>query len=225
MIFAIIAAAGNGTRLDNKKKQFIKLKNKTILEMSVEKFVSQNIHNIVIATHPDCVLKTTNILAGFKQHIKIINGGKTRMESIKLAFLENNATYNNDDIILIHDAARPFFEPKKMEELIYSAKKYGAATLAAPCFDSVKYTENEKILKTIDRSKIYFTQTPQAFKVNLYRKALNANKKQKKYCNDDCELLENIGVSPKIVVSSPLNLKITTKDDLKFAEFIMEKTL
>ena len=93
MIFAIIAAAGNGTRLDNKKKQFIKLKNKTILEMSVEKFVSQNIHNIVIATHPDCVLKTTNILAGFKQHIKIINGGKTRMESIKLAFLENNATY------------------------------------------------------------------------------------------------------------------------------------
>lgn len=221
-MFAIIAAAGQSRRMGKIKKQFLKLGEKYILEISIEKLLKCNIKNIVVATAEQDIKIATEITNKFKNYVNIVKGSNTRQATIKNAFLSYYKNQNDNDIVLIHDAARPFFNISDIIKLIELAKKEGAAILATPATDTVKYAENFKIEKTISRSNIYLAQTPQAFKINLYRKAL-AKANNKINYTDDASLIEQLNHKISIVESSKINIKITTKEDLYFAKFLIEK--
>ncbi len=220
-MFAIIAAAGQSSRMGYVKKQFLRLGEKYILEISIEKLLKCNIQNIVVATAEKDIKTATEITKKFKNYVTIVKGSNTRHKTIKNAFLNYSKKQNDSDIVLIHDAARPFFNIADTIKLIELAKKEGAAILATPATDTVKYVENFKIEKTINRSNIYLAQTPQAFKINLYKKALAMENNYVNY-TDDASILEHINHKIAIVESSKINIKITTKEDLYFAKFLIE---
>lgn len=220
-MFGIIAAAGLGHRFGDIKKQFLKIKGEYILELSVKKILECGIPKIIVSTTKNDIKKAKEILKNYEKNIHFVEGGKTRQESVKNAFLFGIQNNKNEDIVLIHDAARPFFDKKKLLELIQTVKKTKAAILATKVVDTVKFTTDGQIKKTIDRQNLFLAQTPQAFSIKLYEHALkNAEKKGFK-CTDDSEMVEKLNEKVTIIESSKKNFKITTKEDLKYAEFLM----
>lgn len=220
-MFGIIAAAGLGNRFSNIKKQFIKIKEKYILELSVKKFLDCDITKIIISTTKNDIEKAKEILKNYQKNIHFVEGGQTRQESVKNAFFFGIKIYKNEDIVFIHDAARPFFDKEKLLELIQTVKKTDAAILATKVVDTVKFSTNHQIEKTINRQNLFLAQTPQAFSVKLYEKALKNAEKKELTCTDDSELVEKINKEITILESSKKNFKITTKEDIKYAEFLM----
>lgn len=220
-MFGIIAAAGLGNRFGKIKKQFIKIKEKYILELSVKKFLDCGITKIIISTTKNDIEKAKEILKNYQKNIHFVEGGQTRQESVKNAFFFGIKIYKNEDIVFIHDAARPFFDKEKLLELIQTVKKTDAAILATKVVDTVKFSTNHQIEKTINRQNLFLAQTPQAFSVKLYEKALKNAEKKELTCTDDSELVEKINKEITILESSKKNFKITTKEDIKYAEFLM----
>lgn len=220
-MFGIIAAAGLGNRFGKIKKQFIKIKEKYILELSVKKFLDCGITKIIISTTKNDIEKAKEILKNYQKNIHFVEGGQTRQESVKNAFFFGIKIYKNEDIVFIHDAARPFFDKEKLLELIQTVKKTDAAILATKVVDTVKFSTNHQIEKTINRQNLFLAQTPQAFSVKLYEKALKNAEKKELTCTDDSELVEKIKKEITILESSKKNFKITTKEDIKYAEFLM----
>ena len=219
-MFCIIAAAGNGNRF-GEKKQFLKIGKKYILELSVEKFISLKIAKIIIAVQKKDVKIAKKILAKYKKNVIFVEGKKTRQETVKVAFLSHYKNHSKDDIVLIHDAARPFFRKKYVTKLIETAKTTKAAILATPIVDTVKYIKNSQIEKTINRKNLLLSQTPQAFSIEIYKKAIENAQTENIICTDDCELVEKIGVKIDFIISSRSNFKITTKKDLELAKYLM----
>ena len=224
-MFAIIAAAGYGTRFGNIKKQFLKINDRFILNICVEKFIKCGILNIVVATAKEDMKLAAQILTKFKNNIKIVEGGMTRQETVKKAFLKHYKNYDKDDLVLVHDAVRPFFDIEKLKKLINTAKLKKAAILACPVFDTVKYAKNNQIINSLNRTKIFLSQTPQAFTIELYKKALDLSQNQNLNYTDDAELIEITKHPIEIVLSYKDNFKITTKQDLKYINFLMQKEL
>ncbi len=220
-MFGIIAAAGIGRRFGNTKKQFLKIKGEYILELSIKKFLKCGISKIIVTTTKNDIEKAEKILKNYKKNIRFVEGGKTRQESVKNAFLFGLQIYDNEDFVVIHDAARPFFEKEKLLDLIHTVKKSKAAILATKVVDTVKFSTNDEIKKTIDRQNLFLAQTPQAFSVKLYEKALKNAEKKELECTDDSELVEKFNEKITIIKSSKENFKITTKEDLKYAEFLI----
>lgn len=219
-MFCIIAAAGDGNRF-GEKKQFLKIGKKYILELSVEKFIALKIDKIIVAVQKEDVKIAEKILAKFRENIIFVEGKKTRQETVKAAFLSHYKNHAKDDIVLIHDAARPFFRKKYVAKLIETAKITKAAILATPIVDTVKYIKNSQIEKTIKRENLLLSQTPQAFSIELYKKAIENAETENIICTDDCELVEQIGVKISFILSSRTNFKITTEKDLDLAKYLM----
>jgi 2-C-methyl-D-erythritol 4-phosphate cytidylyltransferase len=145
---------------------------------------------------------------------KIVFGGSTRQESVV------NAVNVLDDFryIAVHDGARPLISKNDIENVISDGKKYAAAVLGVPVKDTIKRLDGEKVT-TLDRNELFSVQTPQVFQLNLYKKAILSA--QKDY-TDDCQLVENIGINPHITMGSYSNIKITTREDLTFAEILLK---
>ena len=210
-MFAIIAASGNGT----------KIAGKYILRLIAQKLISCQVENIVIATQLEDLAKCKKILKGLEKHICFSQGGVTRQETVKKAFLKFYENYDKTDIVLIHDAARPFFDINLTKTLIKTAKETKAAILAQPINDTVKKTNSLLVKTTLNRNQLFLAQTPQAFEINLFKQAILNNEKNEKFCTDDSQLVENLKFDVKIIPSFKTNFKITTKEDLKFAEFLI----
>lgn len=218
MFCAIVLAAGVGRRLNFIKKQFLKLNGRMIIDFSVNAFLEAGAAEIVIATNSSHLNEVRACFANDK--IKVVAGGATRQQSAKNAFL--NCSKNNN-LVLIHDAARPFIQASSIKKLVHIAKKTKAATLASFATDTIKLVENKKVKTTLNRENIALIQTPQAFNFQLYEKAVKFAEKNHFNFTDDCQLVEKLGVPVTIVENSNLNLKITTPFDLQIAEFLASK--
>lgn len=219
MFSAIILAAGLGSRMNNTKKQFCKLNNKMVVEFSVEAFLKAGANEIVVATNSS---ELSNLQVFFKQNkkVKLVAGGQTRQQSAENAFLACNKT---NELILVHDAARPFIQPESIEKLVEIAMQTKAAAFACFATDTIKLVKNHTVESTLNREEIALIQTPQAFSTELYKKAIDFAKKNKQTFTDDCQLIENLNVPVTIVEGSKLNFKITTPLDLDFARFLANK--
>lgn len=222
MISAIVLAAGRGSRIGNIKKQFCKINNEFIINYSIKTLIKSNVDEIIIVANPNDFNFIKKITKKFEAQtrIKLAEGGSTRSLSARNGFLACNNSQNNYDIVLIHDAARPFVSHYLINELINAAQKTGAATLATFATDTIKTAENFEVVETLDRNKIVLIQTPQAFSKKIYSKALNFSANSLKDFVDDCQLVEQIKTPISIVESNKLNLKITTQFDLKLAKII-----
>lgn len=214
MIAAIVLAAGKSTRMGSKiNKPYILLGNKPVIYYSLNAFEKNKLIDSVVVVVKKGEQKRCGKIARqfkFKKVKAIIIGGAKRQDSVYNALKHINSS--KPDMVVVHDAARPFIEDSMITEIIKEAKKKGAAITAIPLADTIRTKE-----KTLDRKGIWIVQTPQAFLGTLLFKAYNKAYKDSFLGTDDASVMEKMGHSISIVKGSSLNIKITTKEDLKLA--------
>ncbi|MBQ8167888.1 2-C-methyl-D-erythritol 4-phosphate cytidylyltransferase [bacterium] len=207
---AIITAGGTSSRFGNNNKLLEKVYGKEIIRYTVEAFEKSNVDEIVI-----CANKT--IISDLQKMFthKVIEGGSTRQESVY-----NGLKTVTCDYVLIHDGARPIITPEMINNTISAAQKHSAVTVMTKTIDTIKEVEDGKIIRTIDRSKLYNTQTPQAFEYNLIKKAHEKLKGQS--YTDDAGMIEALGYDVYIVEGDYKNIKITTPSDIEMAKIYLK---
>ncbi|MDO8525805.1 MAG: 2-C-methyl-D-erythritol 4-phosphate cytidylyltransferase [Candidatus Omnitrophota bacterium] len=219
-VVAIVPAAGYGKRLGARvKKPFALLGGKPLVSYALKALDDcRTIDAIIVATERSCVRRMNGVARRFKirKLMDVIVGGKTRFESVRNCVDRVGPSF---DIILIHDAARPFVDKRIVERAIRAAVKFGASIAAVPESDTIKLADrNLFVKKTLDREAIFRAQTPQAFRYSIIKKAYSANVTGN--ITDDASLAEG-RVRVKIIEGAYKNLKITTKEDLKIAEALL----
>ena len=218
---AIILAAGSGTRMGTDvPKQRIKLSGKSVLERAVLAFEACDaVDEIIVVTREADIESVKDELSMISKLSAVISGGKTRAESAKLGFekVKNGAKY-----VAIHDAARCFVTEKMINSVFFDAVKYGAATASSRVSDSVKKIDGRGfITESIDRDFTVTVQTPQIFSSELYRKALLNTDPLDPSITDDNSMLLRIGVPVYCTETGSLNIKLTKREDLEYAEFLL----
>jgi 2-C-methyl-D-erythritol 4-phosphate cytidylyltransferase len=149
--------------------------------------------------------------------VKITAGGIERQDSVRIAL---SLTSAESDLVVIHDAARPFASPALFERCIEAAARCGGAIAAIPVADTLKRVEKNMIEATLPRAGLYQAQTPQAFRRRLLIDAHERARAAGITATDDADLVERLGQRVEIVEAAALNLKITTRSDLQIAEAI-----
>ncbi len=207
----IITAGGTSSRYGNKNKLLEYIKDKTVIEETVSKFTDiENITEIIIPAN-ETIIETFKSMFP-NQKIKIIEGGNTRQKSVYNALKEVK-----NDYVIIHDGARPLIRKDTILYVMEHVIDKNAVSVMTKTTDTIKEVDsNGRIIRTIDRSKLYNTQTPQAFKTELikdaHEKLIDGN------YTDDCSMLEELNIPVYIVNGSYTNIKITIKSDLDFAK-------
>ena len=154
--------------------------------------------------------------------VRVVEGGRTRAESVRNGVL---SVSENCQWVLVHDAARPLVDKNLIRRLIHSAKKTGAAILAAPVTSTVKRvdTRHKTILGTEDRGSLVLAQTPQIFKKDLLMRRYQALGPKALLATDEAALFDGSGIKVNIVHGDERNVKITTSQDLELFKFYMGK--
>ena len=220
-VAAIIAAGGRGVRLGaDRPKQFLELGRRSILDLSIDALAaSPRIHEIVVAVPPGHLAAVSASRAGTAgPPVTFVAGGARRQDSVANAFA---GTSPHADIILIHDAARPFVTAAVIDRAIDAAWAHGAAVAATPVRDTVKQAGpgaadgSRPITATIPRETVFLAQTPQAFRRGVLARALAAGSGVD--ATDEAMLVERLGLPVQLVDGDSGNVKITTPDDLAAA--------
>jgi 2-C-methyl-D-erythritol 4-phosphate cytidylyltransferase len=248
-VVVIIPAAGLGTRMapmpvgarDKQKKsptpskQFTELGGTPILIHTLRKFAAVDaVSEIWIALRENEIAEFRGRLAGEgkdgdvpKKKVELVVGGEHRQQSVENALNAVAAAAREDDIVLVHDAVRPFVTAEIIREVIDAAKKYGAAIAGLPAVDTVKQVERTAegalIKGTIPRAGIVMAQTPQGFRYGVIKKAFNEASADGFLGTDEASLVERSGHDVAVVMGSPRNIKITTPADMELAEFYLRK--
>jgi 2-C-methyl-D-erythritol 4-phosphate cytidylyltransferase len=243
-VIVIIPAAGLGTRMapmsggakgKQKKgppsKQFTELGGTPILLHTLRKFAAVDaVTEIWIALRENEVEGFRARLQGERntvprKKVEIVVGGEHRQQSVANAL--NAITAAADDVILVHDAVRPFVTSEIIGEVIEAAKKYGAAIAGLPAVDTVKQVERTAhgalVKATIPRAGVVMAQTPQGFRYSVIKKAFDEAAADGFLGTDEASLAERSGQEVAVVMGSAKNIKITTPGDMELAEFYLRK--
>lgn len=222
-VSAVIVAAGSGSRMNSSTtKQFMTLDGKPVVINTLLAFEECDyIDEIVIVAKEDETVMYPHLLSkyGIEKVSKIVAGSDSRQKSV-LCGLE--AISDRSDFIAIHDGARPLITPEQIKKVVLTAFRFKAATAAAKSKDTPKLiSKNGFIEKNLDRDLIWMMQTPQIFSSNMYRAAAYTAIRDGFEATDDCALAINAGFAVRTVDCGYENIKITTPEDLKFAEIIL----
>ena len=240
-VVVIIPAAGLGTRMapvpsamdaktkkPHPSKQFTDLGGTPILSHTLRKFAAVDaVTEIWIALRENEMEGFRERLAqeGLKKKIELVIGGEHRQQSVEHAL--NAITAAPDDIVLVHDAVRPFVTAQIIHEVIDAAQKYGAAIAGLPAIDTVKQVERTAegaiIKATIPRAGVVLAQTPQGFRYDVIKRAFDEAAADGFTGTDESSLAERSGHEVAVVMGSPKNIKITTPGDMELAEFYLRK--
>lgn len=219
---AVILAAGSGSRmLSDTTKQRMTILGESILHRSVRAFSEcDSVGSIVVVCRADELDWAKSELFDISTPLIFVIGGKSRAESARLGF---EAIPADSTFVAIHDAARCLVTSEIIHSVITSARINGAATAATPVIDTLKRVDSTlKIVETVSRDSLYSAQTPQVFLTSLYKKALeNANTLEG--ITDDNMLIEGMWENVAVVDTGRENIKVTTPDDIKYAEHILER--
>ena len=215
----VICAGGIGERMGaGKPKQFIEMDDGTsIIRKSADVFrrgAVSGIADIIVVTAPQGFEEETERLVNDNADVlkaEVVTGGKTRQDSVRNAlWYLRDAGFDDDDIVLSHDGARPFVTEETVTGVAEAAYRDKAAIAAVPVKDTIRDIEGG----TLDRSRLYQVQTPQGFRFGLICSAVTKACEEGFYGTDDGSLAEREGVMPVIVQGSYGNIKITTPEDL-----------
>jgi len=221
-VSAVILAAGSGSRMCSEQtKQMMCLDGECVLSRSVRAFEECDaISSIVVVTRREEISAVREMLSGFKKLSSTVVGGRCRQESARLGFL---AIPSEADFIAVHDAARCLITPEMISKVVNSALKYGAATAAFPVRDTVKRADTRGFISdTLPREELFLAATPQIFSRDIYERAIAACENRLTDYTDDNMMAESIGAEVFLVDVGGENIKITTRDDLVLAKFILE---
>ncbi len=219
----IITAAGQGRRMRSSvNKQFLLLRDRPVLAWTIEAFNRIPWVESIILVVPTLWMEfvATKIVDqyGYRQVRKIVPGGEERQDSVfaGLQALEPSCRW-----VCIHDGVRPFLRPHLLERVFRKARETGAAIVGYPSRDTVKQTSEQRIVKTVDRTRLWLVQTPQIFSREIILAAYRKAFEQHYYGTDDASLVEFSGQTVHLVEGDWFNLKITTPEDLQVAEKIL----
>lgn len=232
MIYAGILAGGIGSRMGNVPlpKQFLDLDGKPIIIHTVEKFLLVNdFDEIIIATPTKWVSHIKDILNKYglnHEKIQVVSGGSDRNETIMniINYIEETKGVDQEDVIVTHNAVRPFLTYRIIKENIDYALKYGAVDTVIPATDTIVTSKDNNSIESIPvRSEMYQGQTPQSFNIELLRSSYNAlSPERKQVLTDACKILVESDKQVKLVKGELYNIKITTPYDLKVANSIIK---
>lgn len=239
-VIVIIPAAGLGTRMatasKGKKpppsKQFTELAGTPILVHTLRKFASMpSISEIWIVLRKGEMDEFRRRLQNeardvLGKKLEIVEGGEHRQQSVGNALAALSAV--RDDVVLVHDAVRPFVTSEIIDDVIAAARKYGAAIAGMPAVDTVKQVdrtaEGALITATVPRERVVLAQTPQGFRYEVLKKAFDEAAVDGFLGTDEASLVERSGKEVAVVMGSPRNIKITTPADMELAEFYLKST-
>jgi 2-C-methyl-D-erythritol 4-phosphate cytidylyltransferase len=219
---AIILGAGNGTRMKSEKsKLLLEIAGKTVIERSVQSFLEiSDIDEVIVTVREQDIETFSSILTD--ERVSFVIGGATRQQSVRNAV----ETIEDADLILIHDGARPLVSIEDVENTIREARDFDCVAVGVNVKDTIKVIDdNGFVVSTPERSKLFAVQTPQVFKFDIYKNALDKALADGKDFTDDCQLVEYVGGKVKMVSGSYDNIKITTPDDIPFAENILRQRI
>jgi len=219
-VSAVIAAGGKGRRMNSSiSKQFLNIKGRPILYYTLKKFERiDKIKSIILVVGADDIDFTREeIVKRYKfKKIKIVQGGKERQDSVYNGLRELSP---QTDIVVIHDGVRPFVPVTIIEKSIAAAAKYKAVGVAVPVKDTIKVVDiNNTIITTPDRKTLWAMQTPQSFTYDVIMRAYEKAMDDDFYGTDDTVLVERLGLPVKIIEGAYENIKITTPENIIFAE-------
>lgn len=220
----IIVAAGNGSRMgDPMNKLFLEVDGKPILAHTLSRFYDMDLADeIVVALNPnDYEYFEGKVIGpyGF-ENIKVVEGGADRQES---AYNALKALSPDTDYVLIHDGARPFTSEAIINDCLIKTKEFGAAAAALPAGDTIKVSADGHLIDhTPQRSTLYEAQTPQGFKYDLICEANHRREKENFPATDDASIAEHAGYPVALSRGEKSNIKITTPDDLLYAEILAQ---
>jgi 2-C-methyl-D-erythritol 4-phosphate cytidylyltransferase / 2-C-methyl-D-erythritol 2,4-cyclodiphosphate synthase len=225
-VSAILAAGGRGSRLGAVlPKQLLTLGDRTILQRSFDTLASHvRIDEIVVALPADLATAPPSFLASKEKPVRMVNGGERRQDSVANAFSQISP---RAEIVVIHDAARPFASAALFSSVIDAADAAGAAIAAVAASDTVKEADEHDgvlhVVRTLARERIYLAQTPQAFQRQILAEAIAAGNAAPhgQHANDEATLAEQIGHRVRLVEGERWNMKITTEDDLAAARALI----
>lgn len=216
-ISAIITAGGTSSRYGKTNKLLEKIKSKEVIKYTIEAFEGvEKVNEIVICANISIIEDLEKIFAQ-NPKVRIIEGGNTRQQSVFNGLL----TLDGCDYVLIHDGARPMITKEIIETAIEMVQNKKALTVATKTIDTIKQVDNDlKIIKTIDRSSLFNTQTPQAFEYDLIKSV--HEKLQGQNFTDDAGMLEFLNHDVYILEGDYRNIKITTQSDLDIAKIYLK---
>lgn len=221
----LVPAAGLGRRLlRSEPKALVKIAGEPLLIHTLRRFVPLGlVHDaiIMVPLHHESAFRAAIDRAFPEAHIQICPGGAERQQSVARGLDAIAAVHG---IVVIHDAARPFVDPETVREAIHEAERLGAATVATPCADTILQATKDHFLEdTPDRSRLWACQTPQVFQMGLLRDAHRRAAIEARTYTDDATLVLHYGSKVRIVSGSPKNFKVTTPEDLRYAEFLIKE--
>jgi 2-C-methyl-D-erythritol 4-phosphate cytidylyltransferase len=230
-VAAIIPAAGLGTRMGAETpKQFMELDGMPLVIFALRRLAAcAEITDFFIATRADDIVSLQDKVgkAALGRPARVVHGGDTRQQSVANALAQVDPA---TEIVLVHDAVRPFVTQEQIERVIAEARARGAAILGIPAIDTVKEVKRATlpedvalITSTIPRERIVLAQTPQAFSYALLRDAFRKAQQDGVTASDESSLVERFGHDVFVVLGSERNLKITRRADMDLARFYLEQ--
>ena len=212
-----VVAAGESRRMRGVDKTFATIAGRPLLVHSLETFDrSPSVNSISVATSVSRIEAVQDMVReyGFSKVLSVVEGGARRQDSVLNAL----RALGEVDIVLIHDGARPFVDQPTIERAAAAANEWGAASAAVPVKDTIKVVDSDlSVVNTPLRDHLWAAQTPQAFRLDIL---LRAHSEVSRDVTDDAAMVEAIGHPVKLFMGSYLNLKVTTPEDLLFAEAI-----
>jgi len=239
-VFVIIPAAGLGTRMGGltagakparvttTSKQFAEIGGVPILIRTVRKFEAvPEVNEIILALRPDdaAAFKPRLQREGLRKKITVVEGGEHRQQSVASGLSKIEA--EPGDLVLVHDAVRPFVDTEIIGNVIQAAARHGAAIAGLPAVDTVKQVDRTAdgaiVVSTIPRARVVLAQTPQGFRYGALKKAFDEAQADGFQGTDEASLVERTGHEVAVVMGSAQNIKITTPADMELAEFFLSQ--
>jgi 2-C-methyl-D-erythritol 4-phosphate cytidylyltransferase len=209
----VVVAAGSGTRLGRPEpKALVPLAGRPLLFWTLGSLSAAGFARTVVAAPPER-LDDFRRVAG--DAARVVAGGETRSASVRHGFAALDAS--EDDLVAVHDAARPLVTAVEASAVVAAAARTGAAIAAIPVVDTIKVVHESRTVRTVDRSALWAAATPQAFRARVLRLVLESGRE----ATDEAALCEDLGIPVEVVEVSRLGFKVTTPSDLELAEAVL----
>ncbi|MFC0469772.1 2-C-methyl-D-erythritol 4-phosphate cytidylyltransferase [Halalkalibacter kiskunsagensis] len=219
----VIPAAGQGKRMKaGRNKQFLKLAGEPLIVHTLRLFENDSwCENIILVANKTEHQMMWNLAKemGFQKISGVICGGEERQQSVKNGI----DSLHKEQIVLVHDGARPFITVDVIHRLVETAMEKRAVTVAVPVKDTIKRVKKGKVVDTLNREELWQIQTPQAFQLSLLQEAHTRAKQEGMIGTDDASLVEWLGHEVCVIEGDYQNIKLTTPDDMLLAEAILQK--
>ena len=225
MNVAIIVAAGRGSRAGGgRAKQFREISGIPIIIHTLARFeLCETIAEAVVVLPSDAREDVLALAAshGLRKVSLTVPGGETRAESVWRGLQALDA--DGVEVVAVHDGVRPFVTPAEIDRTVQAAEEHGAAVLAAPAVETIKEADDGRVLRTLERARLWHAQTPQCFRLELLRRAYEQPGALGADVTDCSALVERLGETVRLVEGGADNIKITTPRDFAIAEVLVHK--